>query len=73
MNKIELEKIADHFDANKDGIIDMSQIMAVLMGNKKRVRALATASMSDGDKIEHEVWQFHVKELLSPYETIIRM
>lgn len=54
MNKIELEKIADHFDRNKDGIIDLSEITAILSGSK-RVRTLATANMSDGDKIEHEV------------------
>ena len=33
MNQIEMEKIADGFDANRTGLIDLSQIMAILKGH----------------------------------------
>ena len=40
MSQIELEKIADHFDRDKDGYIDLSEISSILRG-LRRARSLA--------------------------------
>ena len=54
MTQIELEKIADTFDANRDGMINLNEIMAVVKGTK-RTRGMPERSMSDAEKIDHEV------------------
>ena len=57
MNQIELEKIADIFDENRNGLIDLSEITAILKGQKARSRGAAAAGrqLSDAEKIDHEV------------------
>ena len=59
MNQIEMEKIADGFDANRTGLIDLSQIMAILKGQKPRARFVPSAgparALSDSEKIDLEV------------------
>ena len=56
MSQIETEKIADHFDHNRNGNIDLGEIMTVLKGSKSRARAQPTSQpMTDAEKIEHEV------------------
>ena len=35
MTQIELEKIADTFDMNRDGMINLNEIMAVVKGTKQ--------------------------------------
>ena len=54
MTQIELEKIADTFDTNRDGMINLNEIMAVVKGTK-RTRGMPERSMSDAEKIDHEV------------------
>ena len=55
MNQIELEKIADHFDRDHDGYIDLSEINSILRGIR-RARSLAKRQpVSDSEKIDHEV------------------
>ena len=55
MSQIELEKIADHFDRDRDGYIDLSEISSILRG-LRRARSLAKKQpISDTEKIEHEV------------------
>ena len=54
MNQIELEKIADTFDKDRTGLINLSEIVGVLKGSK-RYRAMAQESLSDSQKIDHEV------------------
>ena len=57
MNQIELEKIADHFDRDHDGYIDLSEISSILRGIR-RARSLAKRQpVSDSEKIDHEVSQ----------------
>ena len=56
MNQIEMEKIADHFDHNRNGNIELSELMSVLKGSKTWKRAAHTNQpMSDAEKIEQEV------------------
>ena len=55
MNQIELEKIADYFDRDHDGYIELSEINAILRGIR-RARSLAKRQLSsDSEKIDHEV------------------
>ena len=54
MNQIELEKIADSFDRDHDGFIDLSEINAILRGIR-RTRSLAKHPVTDSEKIEEEV------------------
>ena len=55
MNQIELEKIADHFDRDHDGYIDLSEISSILRGIR-RARSLAKRQpVSESEKIEYEV------------------
>ena len=55
MNQIELEKIADHFDRDHDGYIDLSEINSILRGIR-RARSLAKRQpVTDSEKIDHEV------------------
>ena len=55
MSQIELEKIADHFDRNGDGYIDLSEISSILRG-LRRARSLAKKQpISESEKIDHEV------------------
>ena len=61
MNQIETEKIADAFDRNQDGMIDHSEIMAVLKGTKRTRPVITTkAAMTDAEKIEHEVGHLYL-------------
>ena len=59
MNQIEMEKIADTFDKNKSGLIDLSEIMAILKGQKSKRKFQAHSgparSLSDAEKIDMEV------------------
>ena len=63
MSQIELEKIADHFDRDRDGYIDLSEISSILRG-LRRARSLAKKQpVSDSEKIDYEVivfmgWKF---------------
>ena len=54
MNQIELEKIADFFDKDRNGI-DLSEILRVLKGNKRGKYVVQEAAMTDAQKIENEV------------------
>ena len=54
MNQIEMEKIANAFDQDKDGLIDLNEIMAVLKGSR-RAQPVSQAAASDSDKIDSEV------------------
>ena len=55
MSQIELEKIADHFDRDKDGYIDLSEISSIL-GGLRRARSLTKKQpISDSEKIDYEV------------------
>ena len=59
MNQIEMEKIADTFDKNKSGLIDLSDIMAILKGQKSKRKFQShpgpARSLSDAEKIDMEV------------------
>lgn len=55
MNQIELEKIADSFDKDRSGVIDLSEILRVLKGSKRGKYVVQEAAMSDSEKIENEV------------------
>ena len=54
MNQIELEKIADFFDKDRSGVIDLSEILRVIKGSK-RGKYVVQEAMSDSEKIENEV------------------
>jgi len=54
MTQIELEKIADTFDRDRDGMIDLNEIMTVVKGTR-RTRPMYAREMSDAEKIDHEV------------------
>ena len=55
MSQIELEKIADHFDRDGYGYIDLSEISSIL-GGLRRARSLAKKQpISESEKIDHEV------------------
>ena len=54
MTQIELEKIADTFDCDRDGMIDLNEIVTVVKGTR-RTRPLYAREMSDAEKIDHEV------------------
>ena len=55
MSQIELEKIADHFDRDGDGYIDLSEISSILRG-LRRARSLAKKQpISESERIDHEV------------------
>ena len=53
MNQIELEKIADFFDKDRSGVIDLSEILRVLKGSKRG--KYIQEAMTDAEKIENEV------------------
>ena len=57
MNQIELEKIADTFDKDRSGMIDLSEIITVLKGTNRRTRRpiVQEESLTDAQKIENEV------------------
>ena len=56
MNQIELEKIADTFDKDRSGMIDLSEIIATLKGSNRRTRRpVVQENMSDAEMIENEV------------------
>ncbi len=56
MTQIELEKIADSFDKDRSGMIDLSAILGVLKGRtQRRPRPLSQETLTDDDKIENEV------------------
>jgi len=57
MNQIELEKIADSFDKDRSGMIDLSEIISVLKGSNRRTRrpVVRQEVMSDAERIENEV------------------
>lgn len=55
MTQIEMEKIADTFDKNRSGLIDLADIIAILKGHKVRSRPVVERQMSDAEKIEFEV------------------
>ena len=55
MNQIELEKIADFFDKDHSGTIDLSEILRVLKGNR-RGKYVVQEALSDAEKIENEVY-----------------
>lgn len=58
MNQIEMEKIAEAFDKNKNGLIDLTEIIAVLkkgQSSRRLTTTTASKSASDSDKIELEV------------------
>ena len=54
MNQIELEKIADFFDKDRSGLIDLSEILRVIKGSK-RGKYVVQEALSDAEKIENEV------------------
>ena len=54
MNQIELEKIADFFDKDHSGTIDLSEILRVLKGSR-RGKYVVQEALSDAEKIENEV------------------
>ena len=54
-----MEKIADAFDRNKSGLIDLAEMTAILKGQKGRKQFKSTASakpVSDSEKIDMEVY-----------------
>ena len=55
MSQIELEKIADHFDRDGDGYIDLSEIISILRGLRRAHSLAKKKSISESEKIEHEV------------------
>ncbi len=57
MNQIELEKIADSFDKDHSGMIDLSDIIANLKGGSRQGgrRTVVQEVMSDSAKIDREV------------------
>ncbi len=57
MTQIEMEKVADVFDHNRDGMIDLNEILSMLKGTKqrRRVAVATTAELTDSQKIDHEV------------------
>jgi len=56
MNQIELEKIADFFDKDRSGMIDLSDIMSTLKGGSRQTRRRVTQEVvSDAQKIDTEV------------------
>ena len=55
MSQIELGKIADHFDRDGDGYIDLSEISSILRG-LRRARSLAKKQpILESEKIYYEV------------------
>ena len=63
MNQIEMEKIAEAFDKNKNGLIDLTEIISVLKKGQtshRVVTSVASKSMSDADKIELEVKKYFI-------------
>ena len=55
MSQIELEKIADYFDRDHDGYIDLSEINSILRGIRRARSIAKRPPMSDSEKIDHEV------------------
>ena len=56
MSQIELEKIADFFDKDRSGMIDLSDIMSTLKGGSRRTRKTVVQEVvSDAQKIDTEV------------------
>ena len=58
MNQIEMEKIADSFDRNRSGNIDLAEITAVLKSQKvyRQFKTSASAKpISETEKIDLEV------------------
>ena len=62
INQIEMEKIADAFDRNKSGLIDLAEMTAILKGQKSRKQLKTSASakpVSDTEKIDMEVYTLY--------------
>ena len=56
MNQIELEKIADTFDKDRSGMIDLSEIISTLKSSNRRTRVpVVQEAVSDAVKIDNEV------------------
>lgn len=56
MNQIELEKIADTFDKDRSGMVDLHEIITVLKGSNRRNRRLVVQEvLTDAQKIDSEV------------------
>ena len=55
MSQIELEKIADHFDRDKDGYIDLSKLSSQLRGQRRARSLTKEQPVSDSGKIDLEV------------------
>jgi hypothetical protein len=61
MNQIEMEKISDNFDRNKNGLIELSEIMIILKGQRSSShrpfvkKPGPSRQMSDSDKIDLEI------------------
>ncbi len=59
MSQIELEKIADTFDKDRSGMIDLSELFSVLKGSNRRTRRppVVQEVTTDAQKIDNEVSQ----------------
>ncbi len=57
MNQIEMEKVADVFDHNRDGMISLNEILSVLKGTKRRSQPMVTTitGLTDAEKIDQKV------------------
>ena len=56
MNQIELEKIADSFDKDRSGTIDLREIVSVLKGGSRQTRRpVVQETLTDQQKIDNEV------------------
>ncbi len=57
MNQIEMEKVVDVFDHNRDGMINLNEILSVLKGTKRRSQPMVTTitGLTDAEKIDHKV------------------
>ncbi len=56
MNQIELEKIADAFDKDRSGVIDLSEIIGVFKGGSRQTRRpMVQEAVTDNQKIDNEV------------------
>lgn len=57
MNQIELEKIANEFDKDRSGTIDLGEIVSTLKGssNRQTRRPVVQEALSDQQKIDTEV------------------
>ena len=55
MNQIELEKIADYFDRDHDGFIDLSEINSILRGIRRARSIAKRRPVTDSEKIDRAV------------------